>query len=559
MSKKSAILITHGTDTLAWTHAAVRYAVKHNMVNIAITGSQIPMPDGVGDFSDAYANIGNSIRFLTQFKPPHIFTVFNNGLNAFSDSLYKINRWDNHAFEGDLIGTMQWDEVKFHDDEVVETLDTPDMLDTLYVVTTGGTIESTFNNKGVLSPQQNRLSTFIQSKFDNPNTNIVYMPACTIDSSDLTFAKMRAVIEKVGECFRLTDPQSEVRIDLQFDENVRIIYTDPFKTEEQYRKEMEGASAVIFAGYGGGNINIDEGSGFSPLQFIREKSREMPMVLTSQVALGPADFIYENAWEAIEAGALSGVDLSIPEIQIRLAYLMGHRRQIEAYCQSHGTAFMEVVEWLFMSGMKFRTHRSRRKYEELRGVAFDKRDLLIDYTMEESLHVFQEFTNALKDNAMEAEKILELATDYYDKGFRKRGFALYKQAAELGYAKAQHIVAFCYQWGLGTKKDKSEAFRWYQKAAEQDYPQSICYLASFFYSFGEGGVDCNIDEAVRLWKKAAELGDKEAQFTLGNLYYDGEYVEQNREEAIKWYRKSASQLYQPAMEKLFALGLEEDI
>ena len=38
MNKKSAILITHGTDPLAWTHAAVRYAVKNNPVNIAITG-----------------------------------------------------------------------------------------------------------------------------------------------------------------------------------------------------------------------------------------------------------------------------------------------------------------------------------------------------------------------------------------------------------------------------------------------------------------------------------------------------------------------------------------
>ena len=44
---RAAILITHDTDTLAWTHAAVRYAVKKNLVNIAITGSQIPMPDGV--------------------------------------------------------------------------------------------------------------------------------------------------------------------------------------------------------------------------------------------------------------------------------------------------------------------------------------------------------------------------------------------------------------------------------------------------------------------------------------------------------------------------------
>jgi L-asparaginase/Glu-tRNA(Gln) amidotransferase subunit D len=552
-----AILITHGTDTLAWTHAAVRYAVKHNKVNIAITGSQIPMPDGVGDFSDAYANIGNSIRFLTQFKPPHIFTVFNNGQNAFSDSLYKINRWDNQAFEGDLIGTMQWDEVKFHDDEVVETLETPESLDTLYVVTTGGTIESTFNGEGVLSPQQNRLSEFIKSKFDNPDTRIIYVPACTIDSSDLTFEKMRAVINKVKECFDNMS-LSDAEVDLDFDENVRILYTDPFKTEAQYRKEMEGASAVILAGYGGGNINIDDGSGFSPLQLIREKSKEMPILLTSQVALGPADFIYENAWEAVKAGAISGVDLSIPEIQIRLAYLMGHRRQIESYCQTHGKTFMEVVEWLFLSGMKFRTHRSRRKYEELRGVAFDKRDLLIDYTMEESLHVFQEFTETPADNEMDVEKILELATEYYDNGHKEKGFALYKKAAELGSAQAQHFVANCYRFGLATTKDENEAVHWYRKAADQDYLQSIYALAEF-HMWGSYGVEKSTEKAVQLWHKAAETGDVIAQHSLGNLYLEGLYVEQNREEAIKWYRKAAQQGYKPSRKKLLALGVEEDI
>ena len=386
-NNRSAILITHGTDTLAWTHAAVRYAVKNNIVNIAITGSQIPMPDGVGDYSDAYANIGNSIRFLTQFTPPHIFTVFNNGQNAYSDSLYKINRWDNQAFAGDLIGTMQWDEVQFHD-EVVETTDVPTSLDTLYVITTGGTIESTFNENGVLSPQQDRLSKFIMTKFDNPDTKIIYVPACVIDSSDLTFAKMTAVIKKVKECFDKIDPESKADVDLAFDKNVRIIYTDPFKSEEQYRKEIDGASAVVIAGYGGGNVNIDGASGFSPLGIIKEISAEIPVVLTSQVALGPADFIYENAWEAVVAGAISGVDLSIPEIQIRLSYMMGHKAQIDAYCQKHSVAFKEVFEWLFMSGMKFRTHRSRRKYEELRGTSFNRKDLLINYTFEESLSFY---------------------------------------------------------------------------------------------------------------------------------------------------------------------------
>lgn len=380
-----AILITHGTDTLAWTHAAVRYAVKHNIANIALTGSQIPMPDGVGDFSDAYANIGNSIRFLTQFKPPHIFTVFNNGEDAFSDSLFKINRWNNKAFTGDLIGTMQWDEVKFHD-EVVEMASANQPLEKLFVVTTGGTIESDFNDEGVLSPQQNRLTEFIASKFDNPCTKIVYMPACTIDSSDLTFEKMRAVIAKVHACFLQMDAQTPVEVDMEFDEHVKIIYTDPFKTEEQYRKEMEGASAVIFAGYGGGNINIDLNSNCSPLHLIEEASQKIPVVLTSQVALGPADFIYDNGWTAIKGGAMSGVDLSIPEIQVRLAYILGHRKQIEDFCQKNGRQFLPVVESLFMSGMKFRTRRSRELYEQLRGVKFDTRDLLIGYTFEESLN-----------------------------------------------------------------------------------------------------------------------------------------------------------------------------
>lgn len=390
MQKKFAILITHGTDTLAWTHAAVRYAVKHNNTNIAITGSQIPMPEGVGDYSDAYANIGNSIRFLTQFTPGHIFTVFNNGQNAFSDSLYKINRWDNQAFEGDLIGTMQWDEVQFHDEEVVETSNTPTVLDVLYVVTTGGTIESTYNENNVLSPQQDRLAAFIKTKFDNPDTKIIYKPACVIDSSDLTFDRMREVVMKVKECYAESAPDSDVEVDFEFDRNVRIIYTDPFKTVDQYEKEMEGASALIIAGYGGGNINIDGNSGCSPLNLIKEKSKTMPIVLTSQVALGPADFVYENAYEAIVAGAISGVDLSIPEIQMRLSYLLGHKKQIEAFCEANNAKFMAVLEWLFMSGMKFRTHRSRKMYEEVRKTKFNRRDLLINYTIEESLAFYKQ-------------------------------------------------------------------------------------------------------------------------------------------------------------------------
>lgn len=59
MNKKSAIPICYVTDTFDWGEAVVHDAVKNNVVNITITGSQIPMPSRVGNISDAYANIYN--------------------------------------------------------------------------------------------------------------------------------------------------------------------------------------------------------------------------------------------------------------------------------------------------------------------------------------------------------------------------------------------------------------------------------------------------------------------------------------------------------------------
>lgn len=380
MERRDAILITHGTDTLAWTHAALRYAIKHNTVNIAITGSQIPMPQGVGDFSDAYANIGGSIRFLTELPPPNIFAVFNNGEDAFSDSLNKVNRWDNKAFDGDVLGVMRWNAQKLDDGEPEQTLP----LDRLFVITTGGTIESDYNDNGSLSPQQNRLTQFISSKLSGQDTQVIYKPAFSIDSSDITFERIRMIAERVEECLRLSSA-GQCRLDLNFDRNVRIVYTDPYKSARQYEYEMDGASAVVLAGYGGGNVNIDDECGFSPMAVIRKYASEIPIILTSQVALGPADFVYKNADVAICAGAISGVGLSLPEIQTRLAYILGHADMIRERFPDE--SFVSVVEKLFLAGGRFRTQQSRRKYESLRGVSFLRNDILTDIAFSESLEM----------------------------------------------------------------------------------------------------------------------------------------------------------------------------
>lgn len=65
----------------------------------------------------------------------------------------------------------------------------------------------------------------------------------------------------------------------------------------------------------------------------------------------------------------------------------------------------------------------------------------------------------------------------------------------------------------------------------------------------------NYTKSIEYYKKAAELGNAEAQFKLGDYYLVGVVVEQNDEEAVKWCRKAAEQGYAPAE---YALGYVYD-
>ena len=48
----------------------------------------------------------------------------------------------------------------------------------------------------------------------------------------------------------------------------------------------------------------------------------------------------------------------------------------------------------------------------------------------------------------------------------------------------------------------------------------------------------------------AEAGDAQAQFALGNHYFDGRGVARDYGQALAWYRKSADQNYAPALNQL---------
>ena len=78
-----------------------------------------------------------------------------------------------------------------------------------------------------------------------------------------------------------------------------------------------------------------------------------------------------------------------------------------------------------------------------------------------------------------------------------------------------------------------------RKAAEQGEVNAQLKLGVMYYN-GEG-VPKNLQEAAKWFHKAAEQGDAEAQYSLGMMYNYGEGVPTNLQEAVKWYRKAAEQ------------------
>ena len=70
--------------------------------------------------------------------------------------------------------------------------------------------------------------------------------------------------------------------------------------------------------------------------------------------------------------------------------------------------------------------------------------------------------------------------------------------------------------------------------------------------------------AAKSFIKAAEQGNAEAQFSLGNMYAEGHGVPQDDQQAVSWFRKAAEQGFAPAQVNLGVMyaqgqGVERDL
>ena len=116
----------------------------------------------------------------------------------------------------------------------------------------------------------------------------------------------------------------------------------------------------------------------------------------------------------------------------------------------------------------------------------------------------------------------------------------------------------CYYEGKSVNQSFDKAFKYYCLSAKNGNAVAQYMIGNIYYFGGvyEPGVyepfdgrftsftkftsvEKNHIEAVKWFKLAAANGHAEAQFMLGECYYNGYGVDKNRAEAVKWYRLAA--------------------
>eukprot|EP00871_Galdieria_phlegrea_P004607 jgi/Galph1/5147/GphlegSOOS_G3757.1 len=107
----------------------------------------------------------------------------------------------------------------------------------------------------------------------------------------------------------------------------------------------------------------------------------------------------------------------------------------------------------------------------------------------------------------------------------------YEQAAHAGLEGAQYNSAYLYEHGLGfcMRKDQQEtskqaayqnAYYYYRLSARQGNPYSQLKIGDFLYE-GYVAMNKSYEQAAQAYFQAAEMGNAEAAFNLGYMYWKG--------------------------------------
>ena len=168
----------------------------------------------------------------------------------------------------------------------------------------------------------------------------------------------------------------------------------------------------------------------------------------------------------------------------------------------------------------------------------------------------QDYTEAFKwfeKSATEGNKFAQFSLAnlyYYGNGVEQsydQAYHWYMAATEQGQPYAAYAVAQMYANGEYVSKDKSEADRYYKQAlggfqkleADEQADDNLLYKIGRMFRLGLG-TDVDMPKAIDYFKRAADLGNRNAKRTIALEYISGENVEQDIDKGIEMLTELAN-------------------
>lgn len=121
-----------------------------------------------------------------------------------------------------------------------------------------------------------------------------------------------------------------------------------------------------------------------------------------------------------------------------------------------------------------------------------------------------------------------------------KAFEWIQKSAKQNNMASQYLLANSFIVGDIVDRAPKKAFDWYSKAAKQGHILSQAKLAEiYFHGEGNEADRKNYNKALEWYVKAATSGDAGSAYNVGKMHIKGLGIEKNKEEGIKWLKKSA--------------------
>lgn len=167
-------------------------------------------------------------------------------------------------------------------------------------------------------------------------------------------------------------------------------------------------------------------------------------------------------------------------------------------------------------------------------------------------------------------------------GQLEEAFTHFLAAAEHGSPEGMFATAMMYSLGEGVDSNMEEANKWFMKSAYKGFKKAYKPLGEYYLNKKQkdsavfyleqivewepslngvlGKIYYDRDEmrtALAYFRIGKEKEDPVSMYYLGEMYYDGDFLEYNEREAVKMFQQSAKRGYQPAQEYLEDLGYDD--